>query len=158
MLEGNGLGSTSWRELLQQPDLSHLAFTDFTIFVPSRIRVILAVPLFGGILSTESTTESRTNPRKILRSQVLVRTENGEISRGRALDISQGGMSMMLEHFIPVNYICQLRVELLLHGQRNLLLANAQVRSCICSQQLCRISFKFLRLIQSQISTINKIP
>jgi c-di-GMP-binding flagellar brake protein YcgR len=59
----------------------------------------------------------RQAARKILRFRALVRTGNGEIAQGKTMDISQGGVCIVLENPLPPGHLCEIRIDIFSTGK-----------------------------------------
>lgn len=105
-----------------------------------------------------ATPNLRQTERKILRCRVLVRLENGQVTTGKTLDISVGGLCVVLENSLPSGLACEVRLDFFVLGKPTRLQAKTRVMNCICTNQAYRIGLQFLNLEATQKGLITKLP
>jgi hypothetical protein len=100
---------------------------------------------------TTATKESRAEVRRILHCPVKVITKSGAVLRGRSLDVSLGGMSVMLNDAFDGAPQCVVSFEALAAGQLtngkpvNVTVAAEAVYSICVGTSGFRVGFKFDR-------------
>lgn len=102
--------------------------------------------------------DSRQTNRKILRCRAMVRIESGAILLGKTLDVSQGGLCILLENSMPVGALCEVRVDFFLDGKSARIQSKTRVVSCICTHRTYRVGLQFLGIDPSQMDVIRKTP
>jgi c-di-GMP-binding flagellar brake protein YcgR len=112
----------------------------------------------GAALSEIAHPNLRQTTRKILRCKALVRMESGEILTGKTLDISVGGLCLVLENSLLEKVLCEVRLEFFLEGKPTRIQSKTRVVSCICTNQTYRVGLQFLALDSKQNDIIGKIP
>lgn len=91
--------------------------------------------------------EIRERPRKQLRCNARVALENKSVLPGRTVDISSGGVSIMLQDSLAVGSPCLVGLEPVINGNVKRMVLKAKVAYCSCiGTQGFRIGFQFLQI------------
>jgi PilZ domain len=91
-----------------------------------------------------NTVEQRKSARKKIRRQVIIDIADHGIIRGSTVDISVGGLSVMIPVALAANSRCSVRFELLIDGALVRFAGIGQVANCSCvGMQGFRIGMKF---------------
>lgn len=77
--------------------------------------------------------EQRKSPRKPLRREVSIGNTCHGIVRGHTLDISKGGLSVMVPMALAINSSCAIRFELFVDGTLLRVAGNGRVVNCSCA-------------------------
>jgi c-di-GMP-binding flagellar brake protein YcgR len=118
---------------------------------------ILLLPMNGHALSEATIPNLRQASRKILRCKALVRMESGEILTGKTLDISIGGLCLVLENSLPEKVLCEVRLDFFLEGKPTRIQSKTRVVSCICTNHTYRVGLQFLVIDPKQVDIISRI-
>lgn len=62
-------------------------------------------------------SETRSFPRKPLRAQARIALPGAAPLRGKTVDISQGGVSLIVTEQIPVGQVCSIAIDVLANGK-----------------------------------------
>ncbi|WP_409032648.1 PilZ domain-containing protein [Janthinobacterium sp. CG_23.3] len=124
---------------------------------PARDSPTDIVAVNGYALNEVTTPNLRQTARKILRCKALVRMENGKIVTGRTLDISVGGLCLVLENSLPEKLLCEVRLEFFLDGKCTRIQSKTRVVSCICTNHTYRVGLQFLVIDPKQVDIISRI-
>jgi len=77
--------------------------------------------------------EKRKSPRKPLRQRVTLGTAEHGIFQGKTLDISVGGLSVMIPVSLATRTVCVVRFELMVDGRLVRFIGNGKVAHCSCA-------------------------
>lgn len=89
-------------------------------------------------------TEQRRSPRKPVRQKVSIGSTGHGIIRGHTIDISVGGLSIMIPMALPLDSLCAVRFDLFVEGSLVRFAGTGQVAHCSCvGMQGFRIGMKF---------------
>lgn len=92
-------------------------------------------------------SETRSYPRKIVRCTAMVALPDSPILRGRTIDVSLGGVSMMLTEQLRVGLQCNIALDPQINGKVRRIVAKAKVvYSVLSGSDGFRIGFQFIQL------------
>jgi len=77
--------------------------------------------------------DRRCAPRKKLVRRVILSLTGGETLRGMTADISQGGLSVLVDKAIPLDQDCAVRFDLYFNGRSMAIIGAGKVRNCSLS-------------------------
>jgi PilZ domain len=77
--------------------------------------------------------EKRRSPRKPMRQRVMIGTVGHGIFQGQTLDISAGGLSVMIPFALATRTVCAVRFELMVDGRLVCFFGNGKVAHCSCA-------------------------
>lgn len=74
--------------------------------------------------------ERRRAPRKKLVRRVSLALPNGEVLTGMTVDISQGGLSVLVDKAVPLEQSCTVRFDMYFNGRGMVITGTTKVRNC----------------------------
>ena len=102
--------------------------------------------------------ELRVEPRKIMRYAARISTNNGVSIKGRTIDISMSGISLMLEEPIVASQRCTIGFEALVSGKMVKIIVGAKVAYCTCvGTSGFRVGLQFDQHNEADAKTIRQL-
>lgn len=77
--------------------------------------------------------DRRRTPRKKLVRRVTLALPSGETLKGMTVDISQGGLSVLVDKAIPLDQSCVVRFDMYFNGRSMSVTGAGKVRNCSLS-------------------------
>ncbi len=103
-------------------------------------------------------SETRSFPRKIMRCHAAVVIPGAAPLRARTLDVSLGGLSLIMAEQLPIGQECTVGFEAPLNGNMVRIAANAKViYSILSGADGFRIGLQFVRLDAANNKTLAEL-
>lgn len=91
--------------------------------------------------------DKRQQPRKIFKTIVTVTLDEGRVYEAKSVDISSGGMCLILPgKNLPVGTHCTIRFDLVSNRRVHKISAVSKVTYSICASEGFKIGFQFVKI------------
>lgn len=103
-------------------------------------------------------SEIRAYPRKIMRCQARIALRGMAPMRARTVDVSLGGLCLLVEEQLPVGQLCDVGFEAPLNGRMVRVIGSAKVVYCILSgTEGFRLGLQYVELDPNNNKTLAEL-
>lgn len=103
-------------------------------------------------------SETRAYPRKIMRCQARIALKGQGPMRARTVDVSLGGLCILVEEQLPVGQLCDVGFEAPLDGKMVRVIGSARIVYCILSgTEGFRLGLQYVQLDAANNKTLAEL-